>query len=133
MLSGMADGVWPFGAALRTHREDAGLSARRAAKLAGISEGRWRQLESGVQKIRGGIEVPIGTTAGTVMAAAKAVGWPAGEALSVAGFDPVAELRVAGRPPVAAGPVGWAELDARQRDAVQRLVSVMLDPAASVD
>jgi hypothetical protein len=51
-----------------------------------ISDGRWYQLESGVQKIRGQ-EIPIGTTAGTVAAAARALDWDITDALTIAGFD----------------------------------------------
>lgn len=51
-----------------------------------ISSGRWYQLESGYQKV-GGQSLPIGTTASTVAAAARAVDWDVSEALTVAGFD----------------------------------------------
>ena len=51
-----------------------------------ISSGRWYQLESGYQKA-GGHAIPIGTTAATVAAAAKAIDWDIDEALKTAGFD----------------------------------------------
>ncbi len=51
-----------------------------------ISSGRWYQLESGYQKA-GGHDIPIGTTAATVAAAAKAVDWDVDDALRTAGFD----------------------------------------------
>lgn len=41
-----------LGAEIRVARESAGLSTRRAADLAGISEGRWRQYELGYEKKR---------------------------------------------------------------------------------
>lgn len=80
---------WPFGAELRRRRTLVGLSAKGAARRTRgvISDGRWYQLESGVQKIRGQ-QIPIGTTPTTVAAAAKAVDWDVAEALALAGFDP---------------------------------------------
>gem|GEM_PF-3357850 len=50
-----------------------------------MSPGRWHQLESGWQKNKG-VLIPIGTTAATIAAAARAVEWDAGEALRTAGF-----------------------------------------------
>jgi hypothetical protein len=50
-----------------------------------VSPGRWHQLESGWQKNKG-VLIPIGTTAATIAAAARAVEWDAGEALRTAGF-----------------------------------------------
>lgn len=79
---------WPFGAELRRRRTLAGLSVKAAARRTNgvISDGRWYQLESGVQKIRGQ-SIPIGTTPATVVAAAKAIDWDIDEALTTAGFD----------------------------------------------
>lgn len=78
---------WPLGPALKAARERADISVRKAAtKTKGlVSSGRWYQLESGVQKVKGR-DVPIGTTAETVIAAALAVGWEPTEALKVAGL-----------------------------------------------
>ena len=50
-----------------------------------MSPGRWHQRESGWQKNKG-VLIPIGTTAATIAAAARAVEWDAGEALRTAGF-----------------------------------------------
>jgi hypothetical protein len=79
---------WPLGAALRKRRIARGLSVKAASRRTDgqVSDGRWYQLESGVQKIRGQ-EIPIGTTPSTVAAAARAVDWNVSEALKVAGFD----------------------------------------------
>lgn len=60
-------------------------AARRTNKA--VSSGRWYQLESGVQKIKGQ-EIPVGTTPATVAAAAIAVDLDINEALTLAGFDP---------------------------------------------
>jgi len=87
---------WPLGPALRRARERAGLSVREASRrtAAGkgqpaVSAGRWHQLESGWQKNKGAL-IPIGTTAHTVAAAARAINWCVEDALRMAGFDPSA-------------------------------------------
>lgn len=79
---------WPLGPALRAAREKTGLSVRKAAaKTNGlISSGRWYQLESGVQKVKGQ-EIPIGTTPETVFAAALAIDWDTRDAFDAAGMD----------------------------------------------
>lgn len=78
---------WPLGPALKQARIEAGISARAAARRAGISSGRWYQLETGVQKA-GGQDINIRTTPSTVAAAARAVNWDVNKALKIAGFDP---------------------------------------------
>lgn len=91
---------WPFGVELRRRRVAAGLSVKAAARrtAGAISDGRWYQLESGVQKIRGQ-QIPIGTTPPTVVAAARAVDWNVEDALTTAGFT-------AGDMPRATSPTG---------------------------
>lgn len=84
---------WPLGPELKRHREEAGLSQRAASRLTTprgktkpiVSAGRWKQLETGWQKNKGAL-IPIGTTARTVAAAARAVDWDIGEAFRIAGF-----------------------------------------------
>jgi len=63
------------------------LSKREAARLAGISEGRWRQVVTGVQKA-GGMEIPANPRRKTVIAMANAVRADIDEALRLAGFEP---------------------------------------------
>jgi transcriptional regulator with XRE-family HTH domain len=58
----------PYGALIESAREEAGLSRREAAKLAGISDSWWRYVASGWQN------GPITGTAATVAAMALAVG-----------------------------------------------------------
>ena len=84
---------WPFGRELAKRRRQRELSQRGAAKLAGISEGRWRQLESGIQKLQGN-EIPIKTKPRTVVAVAEVVQWDPAEALSLA-FLPSDEALIA--------------------------------------
>lgn len=50
------------------------MSARRAAEIAGISEGRWRQIVKGYQAIGDGHRAPVEGPANTVARMARAVG-----------------------------------------------------------
>jgi len=78
---------WEFGRRVEAAREAAGLSKRAAAKRAGISESRWRQLEAGVENIRGQT-FAVKTTPETVANIAKAIRVDRTELLEAAGFDP---------------------------------------------
>jgi hypothetical protein len=80
---------WPFGPALEQRRVAAGLSVKAAARRTHgqVSDGRWYQLESGYQQIKGQ-HIPIGTKPATVAAVAQAVNWDVSEALRTAGFEP---------------------------------------------
>ncbi|WP_280273433.1 helix-turn-helix domain-containing protein [Nocardia wallacei] len=78
---------WELGRRMEQGRLAAGLSKRQAAKRAGISDGRWRQLEAGVETIRGKT-FPVKTTPETVARIASALQQPVDELLEVAGFDP---------------------------------------------
>jgi transcriptional regulator with XRE-family HTH domain len=71
---------------LREKRELSGLSVRAAARRAGFSEARWRQLELGYQA-RGDKKVPANPLPVTVVRAADALDVDAGEALRIAGMD----------------------------------------------
>lgn len=75
----------PLGALVEARREHLGLSKRQAARIAGISEGRWRQVVSGVQRA-GGVAIPVNPRAETVAAMAHAVGVGVPEALAAAGL-----------------------------------------------
>lgn len=79
-------GEWPLGAFLRDARGQ--MSIRGAARRAGISEARWRQVEAGAQKVAGGIEVPVHPRAETVAAMCRTVGADVERGLELAGFDP---------------------------------------------
>ncbi|WP_280245135.1 MULTISPECIES: helix-turn-helix domain-containing protein [Nocardia] len=78
---------WAFGQRLQQAREAAPMRKREAAKRAGISEARWRQLERGFESVRG-IEVDVRTTPETVARVASAVGLDINEMLELAGFNP---------------------------------------------
>lgn len=110
---------WPFGTAIKTARGT--RSTRSVAAIAGISEGRWRQLEAGTLSAGRGHQVPARPKPATAAAMARAVGLDVPVALRLAGFDPAEhpELMPApapAPPPPAAGPddlpVALAELAA---------------------
>ena len=81
----------PWGVLITTALAKAKLSAREAARRAGISEGRWRQIASGYQVVSAGIYAPVRGPTATLARMA-----------SVAGVTP-AQLEQAGRglPPTA--------------------------------
>lgn len=83
----MASEYTPLGAILEDARQRLGLSIRGAAGRAGISEGRWRQVVTGVQKAAGR-DLPVNPRHATVAAMARAVGVDPGQALQLAGFAP---------------------------------------------
>jgi len=57
------------------------LSAREAARRAGISEGRWRQIASGYQVVSAGVYAPAHGPAGTLACWRRSrARWAAGDA-----------------------------------------------------
>jgi transcriptional regulator with XRE-family HTH domain len=80
----------PWGALIAAALKRAGLSAREAARRAGISEGRWRQITGGYQVVSPGVYAQVRGPAATLAKMA-----------AVAGVTP-AELRLAGREDAAA-------------------------------
>ena len=79
-------GQWPLGQYLQDARGK--MSIREAARRAGISESRWRQVEAGVQKMAGGIEVPVHPRPETVAAMCRAISADVSKGLELAGHDP---------------------------------------------
>jgi hypothetical protein len=75
----------PWGALITAALSRGGISAREAARQAGISEGRWRQISGGYQVVSAGVYAPVRGPAPTLARMA-----------AVAGVAP-AELRAAGR------------------------------------
>jgi hypothetical protein len=69
------------------------LSQRKAAELAGLSEGRWRQIVTGYQSISAGVYAIVRGPAETVANMARAVGVTAEQMRSVGRYD-VADLLV---------------------------------------
>lgn len=72
---------------IRQAREREGLSRRDAAKKAGLSEGVWRNVETGVQHVAGVGTRDYRTTANTVARMASAVRLDPLEAVADAGLD----------------------------------------------
>jgi len=87
-----------LGMLLRDARLAAGRSIRAAARVANLSEARWRQLEAGYE-LRDGHQLPARPKPATVVQAADAVGVDADAALKAAGLDDVdpAAVRASGR------------------------------------
>jgi transcriptional regulator with XRE-family HTH domain len=79
----------PWGVLLTRALAKAKLSAREAARRAGISEGRWRQIASGYQVVSAGVYAPVHGPARTLARMA-----------AVVGVTP-AQLKKAGRPDAA--------------------------------
>lgn len=80
----------PFGRAVAVARKARGLNVRQAAAEAGISEGRWRQLEAGYSLHGGGVRIPARPKTATVLAVSRVVGLDSRRAFKLAGL-PVPE------------------------------------------
>ena len=76
-----------LGTLLSGARQQLRLSGRAAAKRAGLSESRWRQLEAGIYLVEGEPR-PVTAPPDTVLRAADAVGLDPRRALLAAGFAP---------------------------------------------
>ena len=127
---------WPLGPRLRTAREDAGLSQRRAATAAGMSVTTWSAIETGTRKVGGGEVVNAKPTAENVMRAASAVGISPGEALRLAGIDDGVRFQERrGRPSVSESELTRkvARLTEVQRQAVNEIIDAMLYPHGRVE
>ncbi|WP_052620254.1 hypothetical protein, partial [Mycobacteroides abscessus] len=68
------------------------LSARRAAELSGISEGRWRQIVKGFQQVTKDVRVPVRAPAETLARMANTVGVTPEQLRDVDRNDAAAEL-----------------------------------------
>lgn len=77
---------WPLGEYLREQRGR--MAIREAARRAEISESRWRQVEAGVQKMAGGIEVPVHPRPETVANMCRAISADVRRGLELAGHNP---------------------------------------------
>ena len=69
----------PWGALITSALRRGGMSARQAARRAGISEGRWRQISGGYQVVRPGVYASVRGPAGTLARMAAAAGVSADE------------------------------------------------------
>jgi hypothetical protein len=91
----------PWGALITAALGRAGMSAREAARRAGISEGRWRQITGGYQVVSAGVYAPVRGPAATVAKMAAVVGVTAAQ-LAESG-RPDAAAAMAAAPQTAAG------------------------------
>jgi hypothetical protein len=82
---GVADHLTPYGAIIEHAR--GATSKRQAALAAGISEGRWRQIVTGMQHVGDGQTVRARPKRETLLAMARAVGADAVAVLTAAGMD----------------------------------------------
>lgn len=108
------------GQAIREARETLGMTKRAAARAAGISESRWRQIESGVQ-LKNGVEQPAVTKPETLLQIAKAVGLDPAELLEPNELDPLLT-------PLAAAldkgeVIDVSEFSERERDMIEAFLS----------
>ena len=76
----------PWGVLISVALRAAGMSAREAARRAGISEGRWRQITGGYQVIRPGVYAQVRGPA-TTLAKMATVAGVTPEALAAAGRE----------------------------------------------
>jgi hypothetical protein len=104
----------PWGALITAGLASEGISAREAARRAGLSEGRWRQITGGYQVVSPGIYAEVRGPAATVARMA-----------AVAGLTP-AQLRAAGRDDA-------AKVLASQRDRQAESSADLLDRVRAMD
>jgi transcriptional regulator with XRE-family HTH domain len=88
---------WRFGPYLADRIRDSGLSQRKVAQRAGISEGRVRQLIDGYSTSHG-VKTPVGTTYPTIVALSRTLGFPLREGLELAGLDVPANVSDSAEP-----------------------------------
>jgi hypothetical protein len=81
----------PWGTLISAALAREGLSARAAARRAGLSEGRWRQITGGYQVVSPGVYAPVRGPA-TTLARMAAVAGVTAEQLRAAGRDDAAGL-----------------------------------------
>ncbi|WP_408895894.1 helix-turn-helix domain-containing protein [Nocardioides sp. R1-1] len=82
---------WPLQAFLQKYRRAAapgkGMSVRQAARLAGISETRWRQVEAGRASVATNQFVPVMPKPETLFKMLRAVHAPVEEGMRLVGYD----------------------------------------------
>jgi hypothetical protein len=96
-----------WGALITSALHSARLSAREAARRAGISEGRWRQITGGYQVVSAGVYAPVHGPAATLARMAAVVGVTPAQLSQVGRADAARELD--------ASPAGGAGDDMLQR------------------
>jgi hypothetical protein len=85
----------PWGALITDALHRAQLSAREAARRAGISEGRWRQITGGYQVVSAGVYAPVRGPAATLARMAAVVGVTPAQLRQAGRADAARELAAA--------------------------------------
>jgi hypothetical protein len=85
----------PWGALITDALHRAQLSAREAARRAGISEGRWRQITGGYQVVSAGVYAPVRGPAATLARMAAVVGVTPAQLRQAGRADAAKELTAA--------------------------------------
>ena len=85
----------PWGALITDSLRRTRLSAREAARRAGISEGRWRQITGGYQVVSAGVYAPVHGPAATLARMAAVVGVTPAQLRQVGRADAARELSAA--------------------------------------
>jgi hypothetical protein len=101
----------PWGALITDSLRRTRLSAREAARRAGISEGRWRQIAGGYQVVSAGVYAPVRGPAATLARMAAVVGVTPAQLRQVGRADAARELTAA-----PAGAAAGAEVLQRIRE-----------------
>ncbi|MBZ2197239.1 helix-turn-helix domain-containing protein [Occultella gossypii] len=105
-------GPSPAAQVITAARKRAGLSVRAVARDAGISEGRWRQIEKGYQQVTTDVRAPVNAPAQTLARMANATAVPVAQ-LQAVGATEVAEALAEMREPIqmADGPMFGGSYD----------------------
>jgi hypothetical protein len=107
----------PWGALITAGLASEGISAREAARRAGLSEGRWRQVTAGYQVVSPGVYAQVRGPAPTLARMA-----------AVAGVTP-AQLRAAGRDDAALVLAGKLARQPANDDMLERIKAMDTDQA----
>lgn len=83
----------PWGLLIAQALKKSRMSAREAAKRAGMSDGRWRQIVSGYQTVSAGVYAPVRGPAETLARMAQVVGVTPEQLEQAGRSDAAAELR----------------------------------------
>jgi transcriptional regulator with XRE-family HTH domain len=120
----MADRPDPpaWGVLLAAALRKAGMSAREAARRAGISEGRWRQIVGGYQVVSPGVYAHVRGPAATLASMAKVAG-VAPEQLTAAGRDDAARVMLRQQEDRSAGDEMLARVRAMDTDQARELLA----------
>lgn len=111
----------PEGELIRAALKASRMSARKAAKLADISDARWRQIVSGSQSV-GGMKAAVVAPAGTLARMARAVGVTPDQLDDAERSDAAEELREL---EAAAPPEGQEFGQAAHLDAIAALLATL--------